>query len=364
MRRLIRIAVVICWWAVCAHAQGTLMPALPPSFLNASGVVASGAKLCTTAAGTTNPLATYANAALSSALPNPITLSSIGIPQTGGGAVTPVYLQALAYRITLYAAGTGNTCNGVTVGTAIWTEDNIENLPVSLSPWLQANSIVYTRSPAVQVQAGQSVTVQQYGTAPEPLLIGIAARGTIASPTAIKLNDYLLSIDGRGYGTSFTTTRAQMAFTATQDWSATVQGTQIVWRLTPDGSTVLYDRMHLTNDAFVELLADPSTTSGIRFRTAGAPPVTQGSVFGFSTGDTGIELLTHSGDFLQLTDKYNLQFGSASNGGMVGPGIVLGVSTTIPASSPTGAFLIYMDPADSKLKAKGPSGTVTALALP
>lgn len=111
--------------ALPAFSQGALLPALPPSFLNASGLVASGAKLCTTAAGGSTSLATYSDYLLSAALPNPITLNALGIPQTSGGASTAVYAQAKDYRVTLYAAGTGNTCNGVAVGAQIWQRDHV-----------------------------------------------------------------------------------------------------------------------------------------------------------------------------------------------------------------------------------------------
>lgn len=39
-------------------------------------------------------------------------------------------------------------------------------------------------------------------------------------------------------------------------------------------------------------------------------------------------------------------------------------SATAPATPATGTFYIYMDSSDNKLKAKGPSGTVTVLANP
>lgn len=105
--------------------NGALLPSVPPSFLNASGVIASGAKLCTTATGSSTNLATYSDAALTSALPNPITLNALGVPQTSGGTSTAIYIQSRSYRITLYAAGTGNTCNGTAVGSQIWQRDNV-----------------------------------------------------------------------------------------------------------------------------------------------------------------------------------------------------------------------------------------------
>lgn len=116
--------------------SGALMPALPPSFLNASGLVAAAGRLCTTATGTSTPLATYSNAALSSALPNPIVLDSTGRPTTNGSTRASIYLQAASYRITLYSLGTGNTCNGTSVGAQIWQQDNVYDVGLLITSGL------------------------------------------------------------------------------------------------------------------------------------------------------------------------------------------------------------------------------------
>lgn len=39
-------------------------------------------------------------------------------------------------------------------------------------------------------------------------------------------------------------------------------------------------------------------------------------------------------------------------------------SQSVVPTPPAGQFFIYMDDADNRLKAKGPSGTITTLALP
>ena len=44
--------------------------------------------------------------------------------------------------------------------------------------------------------------------------------------------------------------------------------------------------------------------------------------------------------------------------------VYLGVAATAPTINPVSGFLLYMDPADNKLKARGPSGTTTELAVP
>lgn len=66
---------------------------------------------------------------------------------------------------------------------------------------------------------------------------------------------------------------------------------------------------------------------------------------------------------LNKTGNGSIGLWSASFGGGVGV-LAIGVANTAPTSNPTSAFLVYMDPADNALKARGPSGTVTTLALP
>ncbi len=134
MKKLFLIGALVCVFHSQAFAQqnGALLPALPPVFTGPGAGPAANGKLCTTATGTNTSLATYSDAALTTPLPNPITLNALGIPQTGGGASTAIYIQPLVYRVTLYAAGRGNTCNGTTVGAQIWRRDNIYDIGLLL----------------------------------------------------------------------------------------------------------------------------------------------------------------------------------------------------------------------------------------
>lgn len=110
-----------------AQTSYLLMPVPHQQFLSNTGVLMTGGFLCTYASGTTTPLAAYSDTS-GTTLPNPIRLNSAGRPQTGSsgaGTETGVYLSPSAYKINLYAAGTGNTCNGTTVGALIWSQDKI-----------------------------------------------------------------------------------------------------------------------------------------------------------------------------------------------------------------------------------------------
>src|SRR3990167_1361859 len=108
--------------------NGAMMPWAWPAFPNASGSgPAANGFVCTTATGTTTPLATFSEQTLTTANANPITLNAAGRPVSGANEIR-IFLQAESYRITVYAAGTGNTCNGTTVGAQIRQVDNVYDL--------------------------------------------------------------------------------------------------------------------------------------------------------------------------------------------------------------------------------------------
>lgn len=108
-----------------AFAQtGVILPYSQQEFFGATGLPNANGFVCTYAAGTTTPLATYANASLTTANPNPVRLNAAGRPANLGSEIQ-IFLSAAAYKINVYASGTGNTCNGVVVGQLISTRDDI-----------------------------------------------------------------------------------------------------------------------------------------------------------------------------------------------------------------------------------------------
>lgn len=110
--------------AANGYGQGVPLPSIQDEFFGATGVANVNGFVCTTTTGTTTPLATYRDLALTTANQNPIRLNAAGRPSFSGSEVS-VFLSAATYRFTVYAAGTGNTCNGVTVGAVIRTRDGI-----------------------------------------------------------------------------------------------------------------------------------------------------------------------------------------------------------------------------------------------
>lgn len=75
-----------------------------------------------------------------------------------------------------------------------------------------------------------------------------AARGTQASPSASLNGDVIGAISARGYGaTGFPTGgKAAVHFIATQDWTDSAQGTQVIFRTTPDNSLTTRTPMTIT----------------------------------------------------------------------------------------------------------------------
>ena len=104
---------------------GAMMPDVYPVFQNSagSGPVANGF-VCTTSSGTSTALSTFREYTNTTANQNPIRLNASG-RAVNGATLVPIFLGPVQYRITLYAAGTGNTCNGTTVGAQVWQQDNV-----------------------------------------------------------------------------------------------------------------------------------------------------------------------------------------------------------------------------------------------
>ena len=71
--------------------------------------------------------------------------------------------------------------------------------------------------------------------------------GTAASPTAVGSNTNIGYIVGTGYdGTSWSDAQAAITFLASQNWTSTAHGTNLLFSTTSDGSTTLTERMRIT----------------------------------------------------------------------------------------------------------------------
>lgn len=90
------------------------MPTPEIQYLDVNGAPLAGAYLCSYAAGTTTPLATYTDSTAGSPNTNPIVLDSVGRAS--------VWVGPSLYKFVLRTGGTGNSCS---TGSVVWTQDNV-----------------------------------------------------------------------------------------------------------------------------------------------------------------------------------------------------------------------------------------------
>lgn len=94
------------------------------------------------------------------------------------------------------------------------------------------------------------ITIESYATYPS--IIGLRANGSVASPTAIASDDIIMQLGVRAYtGVGFSTSRANIRFKATQNWTTTANGTSISFETTPNNSITRAERMIINQDGFV-----------------------------------------------------------------------------------------------------------------
>jgi hypothetical protein len=77
------------------------------------------------------------------------------------------------------------------------------------------------------------------------------SRGTIASPTATQSGDNLFSFFAGGYGTSYTAARASLDFFASENWTATANGTYLSLYTTLNGAATRSERLRIDNSGNV-----------------------------------------------------------------------------------------------------------------
>ncbi len=86
------------------------------------------------------------------------------------------------------------------------------------------------------------------------IFAGRRARGTAAAPTAVQADDSLAFFSGRGYGaTGFSVSRSAMEINATENWSDSAQGSNIIFGTTPNGSTTRFLRMTIDQNGDVNV---------------------------------------------------------------------------------------------------------------
>lgn len=106
--------------------------------------------------------------------------------------------------------------------------------------------------------------------------IGRRARGTLTAPTAVQAGDNILSMQGRGYGTTgfAAGSRANMKFFAAENWTDAAQGTFINLTTTPMGSIIPAERFRITDAGLVGI---GTIAPGAQLEVNGSVKLTSGS---------------------------------------------------------------------------------------
>src|SRR3990167_1771628 len=119
MRRLLSALTLLLCWVTLGSAQSASLLVTPRiQFFDSSGDPINAGFVCTLVTGTSTPLASYTDSTAGTANANPVVLDSAGRAN--------IWLGPGTYRIILHNSGTGSTCNGTVVGSAIYTIDGVE----------------------------------------------------------------------------------------------------------------------------------------------------------------------------------------------------------------------------------------------
>jgi hypothetical protein len=93
-----------------------------------------------------------------------------------------------------------------------------------------------------------AVLAASYGNSPaNSVFVGRKARGTEAAPTQVLNGDGLVSVNGRGFGTTQFGGGASITMRATEDYTDTARGGMIQFFTTPNGTTTPTPRMSITD---------------------------------------------------------------------------------------------------------------------
>jgi hypothetical protein len=93
-----------------------------------------------------------------------------------------------------------------------------------------------------------AVGIYQYNDNDGANIRGYRARGTVSVPTALLANDPITRLSAFGYnGSAFVGARGQITIDASENWTATATGTQILFRTTANTTTTPIERMRISN---------------------------------------------------------------------------------------------------------------------
>jgi len=136
------------------------------------------------------------------------------------------------------------TTNGVIADSPIWTDGNYIGIGTTTS----TNKLGIVHEESINRAAIQISSYYTNNAVPQGQTVNIIARGTIASPTAIQLNDIMGGFRARGYGaTGFSLARVGINGYAAENWTDAAQGTYISFMATNIGTTTMTETMRIGN---------------------------------------------------------------------------------------------------------------------
>ena len=154
-----------------AAAQPTLPNAVPMptpeiQYLDAAGKPLAGAKLCTYAAGTSTPLATYTDSTAGTPNTNPVVLNTAGRAS--------VWVGPALYKFVLLTGGSAYPASDAcTTGTIQWTQDNVSDTTLYFANYVKtlnsATLVGYTPpytggvAETVSAKLAQNINVKDFG---------------------------------------------------------------------------------------------------------------------------------------------------------------------------------------------------------
>jgi hypothetical protein len=105
-------------------------------------------------------------------------------------------------------------------------------------------------------------------------ILGIRHGGSLASPAATPNNSNLLALEGAGHtGIGFTMDTGGVRIGSSETWSATANGTEIVFKTTENGTTTTLDKMKIANNGNVGIgLTSPASKLHVFNGASGVTP--------------------------------------------------------------------------------------------
>lgn len=143
----------------------------------------------------------------------------------------------------VYTPSTGNFGLGVAnAASKLVVNTNISTSVAAAAPNTNVNVHVHGGNGQAQGVVfdayGGSVSAGDYSVYNASNLILRRSNGLASAPQTVKINDIIGTLSAQGFnGSDYTTTRAAITFTATQNWTSSANGTKIDFRVTAAGAT-------------------------------------------------------------------------------------------------------------------------------